>query len=253
MLSKNLLLSFDTFVFDLDGTFWWYPKVVNGANEVYTKLKELNKKIIFVTNFTFLDREGIVKTLKKEGIIVNKNQIISSGYIAAKVLKGKKVFPIGKGLEMELRKGGVEIVKNENAKAVVVGHDTEFNYKKANIALKTLRNKNTEFYTTAYGKVWIFENEEVPGTGLITAGLEYCLNRKAVMLGKPSNFMLEEVKRVVRGNVIYFGDENKADMQFANKAKFFSVFVRNGVDKRPSKKYKPKAVINSIKDLLKFL
>jgi hypothetical protein len=28
MLSKTLLGKFDTFIFDLDGTFWWYPKVV---------------------------------------------------------------------------------------------------------------------------------------------------------------------------------------------------------------------------------
>jgi ribonucleotide monophosphatase NagD (HAD superfamily) len=70
MLSKSLILKFDTFIFDLGGTFWWYPNVVDGAVEVYKKLLELDKNIIFVSNFTFLDRDGIVKILKENGIFV---------------------------------------------------------------------------------------------------------------------------------------------------------------------------------------
>ena len=253
MLTKSLIKKFGVFVFDLDGTFWWYPQVVDGAEKVYEKLLEMKKKIIFISNFTFLDRDGVVKLLRKSGVMAKKEQIITSGYVASKIVKNEEVFPIGNGLENELRKNGVKIVKSEKANVVVVGHDIKFNYNKANIALKILLKKNSKFYSTAYGKLWIFKNEIVPGTGLITAGLEYCSNRKAIMVGKPSNFMLKEVKKVVHGNTIYFGDENKADIEFASKAGFFSVFVKEGVDKIPSKKYKPDAVLNSIKDLLKLL
>jgi len=57
------------------------------------------------------------------------------------------------------------------------------------------------------------------------------------MVGKPSDFMLKEVKKgCYKRKSIYFGDENKADIEFANKAGFFSVFVKGGVDKKPSKK-----------------
>jgi len=113
--------------------------------------------------------------------------------------------------------------------------------------------ENSEFYTTAYGKLWIFKNEIVPGTGLITAGLEYCSGKKAIMLGKPSKFMLREIKKAVKGKVIYFGDENKADIQFANRAGFFSVFVKNGVDKKVDRNAKPKMVLNSLSELLNYL
>jgi 4-nitrophenyl phosphatase len=253
MHKKDLIKNFDTFVFDLDGTFWWYPKLVDGAREIYEKLIEYGKKVIFVSNFTYLDREGIVEIFRKNGIFVRKEQIITSSYVAAKVLKDKLVFPIGKGLEEELKKNGVRICKNEDANSVVVGHDTNFNYNKANVALKILLKENSKFYTTAYGKLWIFENNTVPGTGLITAGLEYCSGKKAIMLGKPSDFILKEVKKAIKGKVIYFGDENKADIEFANKAGFFSVFVKGGVDKKPDKKIKPKMVLNSLRDLLSYL
>jgi 4-nitrophenyl phosphatase len=253
MLTKSLILKFDTFIFDLDGTFWWYPNIVDGAVEVYKKLVELDKNIIFVSNFTFLDRDGIVKLLKENGIFVEKDQIITSSYVASRIAKNKVVFPIGSGLENELRKNNVKIAKDERADVVVVGHDTEFNYKKADMALRILMKEDSKFYTTAYGKLWIFKNEIVPGTGVIVAGLEYCSGKKAIMVGKPSLFMLREVKRVVKGKVIYFGDENKADMEFAKKAGFFSVFVKNGVDRRVAKGIKPDAVINSIKDLLRLM
>jgi HAD superfamily hydrolase (TIGR01450 family) len=253
MHKKDLIKNFDTFVFDLDGTFWWYPKLVDGAKEIYEKLIEYGKKVIFVSNFTYLDREGVVEIFRKNGIFVRKEQIITSSYVAAKVLKNELVFPIGKGLEEELKKNGVRICKNEDANFVVVGHDTDFNYNKANVALKILLKENSKFYTTAYGKLWIFKSEIVPGTGLITAGLEYCSGKRAIMLGKPSDFMLKEVRKVVKGKVIYFGDENKADIEFANKAGFFSVFVKGGVDKKPDKKIKPKMVLNSLRDLLSYL
>jgi HAD superfamily hydrolase (TIGR01450 family) len=253
MHKRDLIKNFDTFVFDLDGTFWWYPKLVDGAKEIYEKLIEYGKRVIFVSNFTYLDREGIVEIFKKNGIFVRKEQIITSSYVAAKVLKNELVFPIGKGLEEELKKNGVRICKNEDANFVVVGHDTDFNYNKASVALKILLKENSKFYTTAYGKLWIFENNTVPGTGLITAGLEYCSGKRAIMLGKPSDFMLKEVRKVVEGKVIYFGDENKADIEFANKAGFFSVFVKGGVDKKPDKKIKPKIVLNSLRDLLSYL
>lgn len=253
MLSKSLLKKFDTFVFDLDGTFWWYPNLVDGAVEIYKKLTKLNKKVIFVSNFTFLDRDGIVRIFRKNGIDVEKEQIVTSSYVASQLLKNKVVFPIGRGLESELRKNGIKISKGEIADVVVVGHDTSYNYNKSSIALKILLRNNSEFYTTAYGRIWIFKNEIVPGTGVITAGLEYCSGKKAIMLGKPSNFMLKEVKKVVSGKVIYFGDENKADVQFAKRAGFYSVFVRNGVDKEVDKQVKPDAILNSLKDVLKYL
>jgi len=253
MFRKNLIKKFDTFVFDLDGTFWWYPSLVDGAKEIYEKLVDSNKRVIFVSNFTYLDRDGIVKTFRKDGIFVEKDQIITSSYVAVKILKNKVVFPLGKGLENELKKNGVKISKNENSDAVVVGHDTNFNYNKATVALKILLKGNSEFYTTAYGKLWIFKNKIVPGTGVITSGLEYCSGKKAIMLGKPSKFMLREVKRAVKGKVIYFGDENKADIQFANKADFFSVFVKGGVDKEIDRKTHPKMVLNSLSELLNYL
>lgn len=252
MLSKSFIRSFDTFVFDLDGTFWWYPKIVDGAKEIYRKLKEMNKKIVFVSNFSILDRDGMVRHLRENGVPVAKDEIITSSYVASKVLKGRKVFPIGNGLEKELRKGGVKIVKSEKCNIVVVGHDTNFNYKKASIALKILLRRNAKLYTTAYGRLWIFKDSLLPGTGLITSSLEYCSGKKAIMLGKPSRYMLEEIRKIVEGKVIYFGDEDEADIGFANEAGFFSVFIRNGVEKRISKN-KPKATLKSLKHLLRFL
>jgi len=244
------LKNFQTFIFDLDGTFWNFPLLMEGAKEVYDALKNLNKKIIFVSNFTYLDRDGILKIFRKNGIDIKKEQIVTSGYVAAKVLQGKKVFVLGDGLKNELIKDKVQVSEKE-AEAVVVGHDTKFNYWKASKALNFLLN-GAKLYTTAMGKIWIFEGKNVPGTGLILKGLEFCSGKKAIMLGKPSKFMMNEIKKVVEGKAIYFGDEIDADVKFAKRAKFFTVFVRSGVDAK-AKKVNADLILNSVKDLLKYL
>ncbi|MEM5815325.1 MAG: HAD-IIA family hydrolase [Candidatus Aenigmatarchaeota archaeon] len=244
------LKKFNTFIFDLDGTFWNFPQINEGCREVYEKLEKLKKKVIFVSNFTYLDRDGIIKIFKDSGIKIEKEQLITSGYVASLILKNKKVFPIGDGLKRELLKNGIKL-SEKYAEAVVVGHDTKYNYYKASKALNLLL-KGANFYTTAEGKIWFFRNKTVPGTGIIVAGLEFCSNKKAVMLGKPSIYILKEIKKKVKGKIIYFGDEVKADVEFAKKAGFFSVFVRSGVD-RNVKKHKADFVLNSVGELLKFL
>ncbi|MEM5875404.1 MAG: HAD hydrolase-like protein [Candidatus Aenigmatarchaeota archaeon] len=241
---------FDTYIFDLDGTLWNFPNLFNGTDKIFEKLKKMNKNIIIVSNFTYLDRDDIIKILKNGGIEIEKEKLITSSYVAAMILKNKKVYPIGKGLKKELEKNGVKISSND-VDAVVVGHDTEFNYWKASKVLNLLE-KGSDLYTTATGKIWNFKNKRVPGTGLIIAGLEYCSNKKAIMVGKPSKYISKFVKKLIIGKAVHFGDEIKADSEFAKSINAEFVFVRSGVDKM-KKKVKAYAILNSIKDMKKFL
>jgi len=244
------LKNFDTFIFDLDGTLWKYPEICEGAEKIWKKLQDMNKNLVIVSNFTFVDRDEILKKLEKGGIKIEKEKLITSGYVAALLFKNKRVFPIGIGLKKELEKNGV-IISDKKVDAVVIGHDTKFNYWKAAHALKLLR-EGAKLYVTSLGKIWNYKNDYLPGTGLIIKGIEYCSNKKAIMLGKPSKYIVNVTKKFLKGKVVHFGDEIKADSEFAKHIGAKFVFIRSGADKNV-KKVKAYMILNSIKDIAKLL
>lgn len=56
----NFLEKYDYFIFDLDGTIYRGEHLIPNADKVVNQLKELNKKIIFVSNKTTGTRKIII-------------------------------------------------------------------------------------------------------------------------------------------------------------------------------------------------
>ena len=103
------LKKFKTFIFDLDGTKWDWEKIFPGVEETISELREKGKQILFVTNNSLLTRRGLVKKLKRMGIEVKENELITSCRVICEYLKNKpkKVFVIGRAVEKELRREGI--------------------------------------------------------------------------------------------------------------------------------------------------
>lgn len=128
---SNFLNSFDTVLTDCDGVLWVENQAIKGSPEVLNKLRELGKKIFFVTNNSTKVRDEFVTKAKKLGFVCQKvsenskitllclfihsfqNEIISTSYLAANYLKdkgfNKKVYVVGsKGIGQELDNIGVK-------------------------------------------------------------------------------------------------------------------------------------------------
>ena len=93
------------FVFDLDGTIWWWSELCPGAKEVVDTLRDEGKEVYFLTNNSMLSPQGFVERLGKLGIKTEVDKIICpADFIATfltfnKLIKWGKVFynPIGAG------------------------------------------------------------------------------------------------------------------------------------------------------------
>ena len=184
--------------FDLDGTIYTGEKLVDGAAEIITYLKDKNIKICYFTNNSGKTRKDIHKKLLKLGLNLEIGTVYNSSYAAGVYLKNnhfKKVYCCGSpGLQEELAFTGIKCVRdNEAPEAVVVGLDLEFNYKKMAVALNLLRNRDCQFIVCNKDRNYPIEDYRLmPGCGTIVAALEFAADRQVdVIIGKPETFMLD--------------------------------------------------------------
>jgi HAD superfamily hydrolase (TIGR01450 family) len=245
--------NFKTFIFDLDGTIWNWKGLLPGAKDLIDLLRIEGKQVLFITNNTMVKRKQLVEKLNEFGIECDEKELVSSSIAAAEYLKMKKAkaFVIGNGLKEDLKEEGIEVREDENVDYVVIGHDENFDFKKLSIAVRIAKTK-AKLIATATGRAFVYGEEFWPGTGSIVKAIEYGSNKKAKLLGKPSDFMCQLVQLFVqspRKDTVIFGDELKADIGLGKKCGYFSVLVRTGVDKEVKGNIKPDVVLNSLTEV----
>ena len=250
---------FKTFMFDLDGTVWNWTTFIPGAKYVLEKLHSRHKKIYYVTNNTILSREGIAKKLTLMGVKTQKEQVITSGYTAAKYfeLNGiDKVYMIGEhGFAEELSEHGVSI--SQRSSHVVVATDRTFNYSKLKIACDLIR-KGASLYTVGENPLWKVGAEQYPAELPIIAAIVAATGAKPMRLGKPSDHMKKRILEDIflfPEDSLFIGDR-LSDIEFARKCGFRSALFVNEVSMRKEdlktlkEEEKPDTIISDFSEIL---
>jgi len=230
------------FIIDMDGVLYRSNKKIEGAGRLIEFLRDNKIPFLLATNNSTRTREMYVEKLKNMGMFVEKENIITSAFVTARILQEErrraKALIVGEiGIFEELRRIGWDIVDYDswsNAEYVVVGMDTTLTYKKLKAGCLAI-NKGAKFVATNDDRNFPSEEGLIPGAGSVVAALEAATGKKARVMGKP-NEPYARILREILGEGEYWvvGDRLETDMVMADKLHAKKVLVLSGVVQEPS-------------------
>ncbi|MEA1964560.1 MAG: HAD-IIA family hydrolase [Candidatus Aerophobetes bacterium] len=252
------------YIFDLDGVIYrGGEKLLPGAEQALSFLKERGEEICFLSNNSTLSRSGYVKRFTRLGIRTHPVNFFPSSYLAAiyftenEERKNGKVLVIGEeGLFEELKEAKVKITSNpEEASYVVAGMDWKFNFEKLCLAHKAIL-KGAKFIATNIDLTFPVEEGTLPGAGAIIKAIEASTGKSPLLLGKPETFGIETVMKK-RGyspeDTILIGDRLETDILAGKRAGAVTVLVLSGITRREDLKkappsHQPDYIISSLRE-----
>jgi HAD superfamily hydrolase (TIGR01458 family) len=244
---------------DVDGVLHVSGEPIAGAAAAVRRLRADGHRIRFVTNTTTRSRAQVGEQLRSMGIEVEDDELQTTGVVAARALKGKRVLALTMpGLLDDLE--GLQLV-GMNVDAVLLGGADEgeetgrvFSYLNLNRAFHELE-AGADLYCLHKNRWWQTADGARLDTGAFVAGLEYAADIEATVLGKPSNAYFAaalEALDAEAGLTWMVGDDLENDIIGAHKHGMKTLLVRTGKfrpDEVERSQVQPDGIVSSIAQL----
>lgn len=229
---------FKGFIFDLDGTVYLGERLIPGAERTIRRLREADRKVVFLSNKAIQTRENYAAKLTRLGIPTMPSEVINSSFVMVRYLHrrapGARVFIIGETpLIEELERAGFQICEDpERIEWVIASFDRTFDYRKLCIAYEALK-RGAHFVATNPDRTCPIEGGELPDCAGVIAHLEAVTLRKVeAIVGKPSPFTIEatlEILCLPAAECILVGDRVETDIRMGLEAGMKTALVMTGV------------------------
>jgi HAD superfamily hydrolase (TIGR01457 family) len=248
------------FLVDIDGVLRIESRVIPGALEALRFLKENRIPHLFVSNGTRSSRETVTKKLNSMGFDISEEELFTAPMATADYINAAKpnakIFLMTEGdTERDFEKAGIEVTKKEEqVDFVVIGYDRNFTYDTLSIAFRLIMN-GARIIAMNFDKTFKREDGLFPGPGLTATGLEFCTNKKAVIIGKPNRTFFDMAVKELGSKpeeTAMVGDFLDGDIIGAKNSGLMAIMVKTGsYDEEAVRKsdIKPDIVLESIKDL----
>jgi HAD superfamily hydrolase (TIGR01458 family) len=244
---------------DVDGVLHVSGAPIAGAAAAVRRLRADGHRIRFVSNTTTRSRAQVGEQLRQMGIEVEDDELQTTGRVAARVLKGKRVLALTMpGLLDDLE--GLQLV-GMNVEAVLLGGADEgeetgrvFSYLNLNRAFHELE-AGADLYCLHKNRWWQTADGARLDAGAFVAGLEYAAEIEATVLGKPSNAYFAaalEALDAEAGLTWMVGDDLETDIVGAHKHGMKTLLVRTGKfrpDDVDRSQVQPDGIVSSIAQL----
>jgi HAD superfamily hydrolase (TIGR01450 family) len=228
------------YVFDLDGTIYLGADLLPGAARLVRALRDLERKVVFVSNNPTRDPEDYARKLSDLGLPTSPSDVINTvvtttDWLAANA-PDATVFPVSEEpLKRALRERGIRISEDpEEIEIVIASYDREFAYRKLQIAFDAIRGpRRARLIATNPDRFCpLPDGGGEPDAAAITAAIEACTGASCeVHFGKPGPVMLHAIADALElspEDCVLTGDRLTTDIRAAREASMASALVLTG-------------------------
>jgi HAD superfamily hydrolase (TIGR01450 family) len=231
---------FAGYVFDLDGTVYLGDELLPGAERVLARLRQLGRRVVFVSNNPTRDPGMYAAKLRRLGVAASASEILNPVVTMTRWLRREHpeatVFPIAEApLWRALAEAGIRTSdRAEEIDLVVASYDRGFDYRKLQVAFDAIWfHRRARLVTTNPDRWCPFPGGRgEPDAGAIVAAIEACTGVTCELnAGKPGPLMLEAAMELLGldvGDCVLVGDRLSTDIAMAVAAGMPSAVVLTG-------------------------
>lgn len=222
-------------VMDMDGTIYQGNCLFPTTLPFLELLRGKNIGYSFLTNNSSRSIDDYLKHLAEFGIIIERDQMISSTVNTVDYLKThypgtRKLYMLGTpSFRQEMvNYGFIDSPADEEPEAVITAFDTDLRYERLCKAAWWIKQDKLWIATHPDTECPTSESTTLVDCGSITACLEKVSGRAAIVLGKPNPAMIETIMhlhQLQKDEIIMCGDRMYTDIQLAVNAGVTGVLI----------------------------
>lgn len=261
----NKLSKIETFLLDLDGTFYLGDQLYPWSLPFVNACERLHKRFIFVTNNSSQNGDHYVQKLRKMGVAITDQQVFTAGQATIFYLKKydypKRLYLLGTpALEEEFRAAGF-ILTEKDPEIVVLGFDLTLTYEKLERACFFIR-QGLPFIATHPDLNCPTPEGPIPDCGSMIALITASTGVKPKIIGKPFPEMIEALRERYGledpSTVAMVGDRLYTDIAMGNAAGITSILVLSGETKledvdATNAETRPDVIVENLGEIVKGL
>lgn len=228
---------YDAYIFDLDGTVYLGDALLPTAAETITRLREMGKHTVFLSNNPTHTRTAYAARLTRLGLPTSADDVVNSSFVMVDFLQrrlpGAALFVVGEAsLENELQQAGFTITDQaDQVDAVIASFDRTFTYRKLQIAFDAIR-AGARFFATNGDRYCPVPGGGEPDAAAVIAAIAACTDKPVeAIVGKPSPYMAEAVLGLLGfapEQCIMIGDRLETDVLMGLHAGMASTLTLTG-------------------------
>ncbi|HJT58203.1 MAG TPA: HAD-IIA family hydrolase [Ktedonobacteraceae bacterium] len=231
------MLLYTTYLIDLDGVIYRGNELLPGAKAFVQWLEANSKKYLFLTNNSFATGAQILAKLEQLGIASDNVHLLTAGQAAVQYIARRSphgaVYVVGEKPLMQLVEAQgltVASLEAQQADAIIVGLDRDFDYKKMTHAANAVR-AGALFVTINRDPVLPIVGGFIPGCGALAAAIEVSSGVSPEVVGKPEPRLLLEAMHMLGSQpdeTAMIGDTLSVDIQAGHNAETHTILVLSG-------------------------